>query len=31
MPVPEAREKIRQEAGKTLDPQLADLFAKVVW
>ena len=31
MPVPEAREKIRQEAGHTLDPQLADLFAKVVW
>jgi putative two-component system response regulator len=31
MPVPEAREKIRQEAGKSVDPQLADLFAKVVW
>jgi putative nucleotidyltransferase with HDIG domain len=31
MPVPEAREKIRQEAGKSLDPKLADLFAKVVW
>lgn len=31
MPVPEAREKIRQEAGKRLDPKLADLFAKVVW
>jgi putative nucleotidyltransferase with HDIG domain len=31
MPVPEAREMIRQEAGKTLDPQLAELFAKVVW
>jgi putative two-component system response regulator len=31
MPVPEAREKIRQEAGKSLDPTLADLFAKVVW
>jgi putative two-component system response regulator len=31
MPVPEAREKVRQEAGKRLDPQLADLFAKVVW
>jgi len=31
MPVPEAREMIRQEAGKALDPQLADLFAKVVW
>jgi len=31
MPVPEARETIRQEAGKSLDPQLAELFAKVVW
>ena len=31
MAIPEARETIRQEAGKTLDPQLADLFAKVVW
>lgn len=31
MPVPEAREKIRQEAGKSLDPELADLFATVVW
>jgi putative nucleotidyltransferase with HDIG domain len=31
MPVPEAREKIRQEAGKSLDPGLADLFAKVMW
>ncbi|WNM63339.1 HD domain-containing phosphohydrolase [Candidatus Nitrospira neomarina] len=31
MPVPEAREKIRQEAGKSVDPKLADLFAKVVW
>jgi response regulator RpfG family c-di-GMP phosphodiesterase len=31
MPVPEAREKIRQQAGKSLDPKLADLFAKVVW
>ena len=31
MPVPEARESIRQDAGKSLDPQLADLFAKVVW
>jgi putative nucleotidyltransferase with HDIG domain len=31
MPVPEAREKIRQEAGKSLDPKLAELFAKVVW
>jgi putative nucleotidyltransferase with HDIG domain len=31
MPVPEARENIRQDAGKSLDPQLADLFANVVW
>ncbi len=31
MPVPEAREQIRLEAGKSLDPQLAELFAKVVW
>ena len=31
MPVPEARESIRQEAGKSLDPELAELFAKVVW
>lgn len=31
MPVPEARENIRQEAGKSIDPQLADLFANVVW
>ena len=31
MPVPEARENIRQEAGKSLDPELAELFAKVVW
>ena len=31
MPLPEAREQIRQEAGKRVDPQLADLFAKVVW
>ena len=31
MPVPEAREHIRQEAGKSLDPKLADLFANVVW
>lgn len=31
MPVPEARETIRQEAGKRVDPKLADLFAKVVW
>ena len=31
MPVPEARENIRQEAGKSLDPKLAELFAKVVW
>lgn len=31
MPVPEARESIRQEAGKSLDPELAGLFANVVW
>ncbi len=31
MPVPEARETIRQEAGKSLDPELANLFATVVW
>jgi putative two-component system response regulator len=31
MPVPEARESIRQEAGKSLDPELAELFANVVW
>ena len=31
MTVPEAREHIRQDAGKNLDPQLADLFANVVW
>lgn len=31
MPVPEAREHIRQESGKSLDPKLADLFANVVW
>ena len=31
IPVPEARENIRQEAGKSLDPELATLFAKVVW
>ncbi len=31
MPVPEARETIRQEAGKSLDPELAELFANVVW
>jgi putative two-component system response regulator len=31
MPVPEARENIRQDAGKSLDPQLAELFANVVW
>ncbi len=31
VPVPEARENIRREAGKSLDPQLAELFAKVVW
>ncbi len=29
--IPEAREHIRQEAGKSLDPQLADLFANIVW
>ena len=31
MPVPEAREKIRQEGGKSLDPKLAEIFANVVW
>ncbi len=31
MPVPEARDTIRQEAGKSLDPELANLFATVVW
>ena len=31
IPVPEARETIRQEAGKSVDPTLAELFAKVVW
>jgi response regulator RpfG family c-di-GMP phosphodiesterase len=31
MPIPEARESIRQEAGKSLDPELAHLFATVVW
>lgn len=31
MPVPEAREHIRRDAGKQLDPNLAELFAKVVW
>src|SRR5690606_11687862 len=31
MPVPEAREHIRRDAGKYLDPALAELFAKVVW
>lgn len=31
IPVPEAREMIRQEAGKSLDPKLAELFATVVW
>ncbi len=31
LPIPEAREAIRLEGGKSLDPQLADLFAKVVW
>jgi len=29
--IPEAREHIRREAGKGIDPTLADLFAKVVW
>ena len=29
--IPEAREYIRREAGKGVDPDLADLFAKVVW
>ena len=29
--IPEAREYIRQEAGKGIDPELAELFAKVVW
>ncbi|HBP89217.1 MAG TPA: hypothetical protein DD706_16135, partial [Nitrospiraceae bacterium] len=31
MPVPEARETIRQQGGKSVDPKLADLFAKFVW
>lgn len=31
MPVPEAREQIRQDAGNILDPQLADQFANIVW
>ncbi|MCA9462372.1 MAG: response regulator [Nitrospira sp.] len=31
LPIPEAREAIRLEGGKSLDPQLSDLFAKVVW
>ncbi len=31
IPIPEAREYIRREAGKGIDPALADLFAKVVW
>ena len=31
VPIPEAREMIRQEAGKSLDPELAELFASVVW
>ncbi len=31
IPVPEAREAIRKEAGKSLDPKLAELFANVVW
>ncbi len=29
--IPEAREQIRLEAGKGIDPRLADLFANVVW
>ncbi len=29
--IPEAREHIRLDAGKGIDPSLADLFAKVVW
>ena len=31
MPVPEARDHIRQDGGNSLDPQLTDLFATVVW
>ena len=31
IPVPEAREMVRREAGTTLDPTLANVFAKVVW
>lgn len=30
VPVPEARERMRQDAGTRFDPELADLFAKVV-
>ena len=29
--IPEAREAVRLEGGKSLDPELAGLFAKVVW
>lgn len=29
--VPEARERIRREAGHRLDPQLAELFPQVIW
>ncbi|MGB0908795.1 MAG: HD domain-containing phosphohydrolase [Nitrospirales bacterium] len=29
--IPEAREQIRRDAGTGLDPELANLFAKVVW
>ncbi len=31
MSIPEAREAIRLKGGKTFDPELANLFAKVVW
>lgn len=31
IPIPKAREHIRREAGVSVDPTLADLFAKVVW
>lgn len=31
IPIPEAREYLRREAGTSLDPELADFFAKVVW
>lgn len=30
VPVPQAREHIRREAGHALDPQLAEVFAKIV-